>query len=141
MGSPLINMPQFYETWQTLVNFDLKDSLIRDRIVFGIADNNMRERLLRVLVLLLNKALEIIRAAEATQSQLKRMQNLHEVNAVGRRKKNSSKRNKNRRRNQQAELLSRSTASFVVQNMYQTDKSALHMANSATSVEKATILP
>ena len=65
---------------------DLKDSLIRDRIVFGIADNNVRERLLRVPDLTLNKALEIARAAEATQSQLKQMQNLHEVNAVGKKK-------------------------------------------------------
>ena len=119
---------------------DLKDSLIRDRIVFGIADNSVRERLLRVPDLTLNKALEIARAAEATQSQLKQTQNLHEVNAVGRRKKNSSERNKKRRGNQQTEVLSRSTASFVAGNMYQTDQSALHMANSATSVEKATIL-
>ena len=37
-------------------------------------------------------------------------------------------------------VLSRSTARFVAGNMYQTDQSALHMANSATSVEKATIL-
>ena len=60
----------------------MKDSLIRDRIVFGIADNKVRERLLRVPDLTLNKALEIARAAESTQSQLKQMQNLHEVNAV-----------------------------------------------------------
>ena len=65
---------------------DLKDSLIRDCIVFGIADNNVRERLLRVPDLTLNKAPEIARAAEATQSQLKQMQNLHEVNAVGKKK-------------------------------------------------------
>ncbi|XP_068684745.1 uncharacterized protein [Montipora foliosa] len=67
---------------------DLKDSLIRDRIVFGIADHNVRERLLRVPDLTLNKALELARAAEATQSQLKQMQNLHEVNAVGKKKEN-----------------------------------------------------
>ena len=36
--------------------------------------------------LTLNKALEIAQAAEATQSQLKQMQNLHEVNAVGKKK-------------------------------------------------------
>ena len=65
---------------------DLKDSLIRDCIVFGIADNNVRERLLRVPDLTLNKAPEIAQAAEATQSQLKQMQNLHEVNAVGKKK-------------------------------------------------------
>ena len=65
---------------------DLKGSLIRDHIVFGIADNNVRERLLRVSDLTLNKALEIARAVEATQSQLKQMQNVHEVNAVGKKK-------------------------------------------------------
>ena len=52
---------------------DLKDSLIRDRIVFGIADNNVRERLVRVPDLTLNKALEIARAAGATQPS----RNLH----------------------------------------------------------------
>ena len=119
---------------------DLKDSLIRDGIVFGIADNNVRERLLRVPDLTLNKALEIARAAEATQSQLKQMQNLREVNAVGKKKEKFTERNKKRRRNQQTEVLCRSTASFVAGNMYQTDQNALHMANSATSVEKATIL-
>ena len=70
---------------------DLKDSLIRDRIVFGIADNNVRECLLQVPDLTLNKALEIARAAETTQSQLKQMQNLHEVNTVGKRKENFSR--------------------------------------------------
>ena len=45
---------------------NLKDSLIRDRIVFGIADNNARESLLRVPGLTLNETLEIARAAEAT---------------------------------------------------------------------------
>ena len=71
---------------------DLKDSLICDRIVFGIADNNVREHLLRVPDLTLNKALEIAQAAEATQSQLKQMQNLHEVNAVGKKKRKFFKR-------------------------------------------------
>ena len=41
---------------------------------------------------------------------------------------------------QQMVVLSRSTARFVAGNMYQTDQSVLHMANSVTSVEKATIL-
>ena len=70
---------------------DLKDSLIRDRIVLGIVDNNVRERLLQVPDLTLNKALEIARATETTQSQLKQMQNLHEVNTVGKRKENFSR--------------------------------------------------
>ena len=70
---------------------DLKDSLIRDRIVLGIVDNNVRERLLQVPDLTLNKALEIARATETTQRQLKQMQNLHEVNTVGKRKENFSR--------------------------------------------------
>ena len=40
----------------------------------------MRERLLRAPDLTLEKTLEISRAAEATQSQLKQMQNIQEVN-------------------------------------------------------------
>ena len=36
--------------------------------------------------LTLDKALEIARAAEATQNQLRQMQNLQEVNAMGRKK-------------------------------------------------------
>ena len=49
----------------------LKDSLIRDRIVLGVTDNHVRERLLRVLALTLKKAFEISRAAVAAQSQLR----------------------------------------------------------------------
>lgn len=63
----------------------LKESLIRDRIVYGVTDTHVKERLLRVPDLTLKKALEISRAAEATQTQLKQMDN-HEVNALTRRK-------------------------------------------------------
>lgn len=56
---------------------DLRDSLILDRIVFGVTDHQVREQLLtRVPDLTLDKALEIARAAKATQSQLKQLQNL-----------------------------------------------------------------
>ena len=65
---------------------DLKNSLIRDRIVVGFTDNHVRERLWRVTDLTLDKALEISRAAEATQNQLKQMQNLQEVNVVEKKK-------------------------------------------------------
>ena len=63
---------------------DLKDSLIRDRIVLGVTENHVRERVLRVPDLTLEKALEISRAAEATQSQLKQMQNIQEVKELRR---------------------------------------------------------
>ena len=99
---------------------DWKDSLIRHCIVFGIADNNVRESLLRVPDSTMNETLEIARATEATQSQLKQMQNMHEVNAEGRRKESSSERNRKRRRTQQMVVLSRLTGSFVSGNIYQT---------------------
>ena len=107
---------------------DLKDSLICDPIVFGIADNNVRERLLRVPDLTLNKALEIAQAAEATQSQLKQMQNLREVDAVGKKKGKFFRKKQEEKKNQQTEELSRLTARFVAGNTYRTDQSALHMA-------------
>ena len=43
---------------------DLKDSLIRDKIVIGIRDNKTQERLLRESDLGLDKALQICRASE-----------------------------------------------------------------------------
>ena len=45
----------------------LRDSLIRDRIVAGIQDAKVRERLLRETDLTLDKAITISRAAEATK--------------------------------------------------------------------------
>ena len=119
---------------------DLKDSLICDRIVFGIADNNVREHLLRVPDLTLNKALEIAQAAEATQSQLKQMQNLHEVNAVGK-KKRKFFRKKQEEKKKSANGSTQQIDCKVCGRKHVPDRSsALHMANSATSVEKATIL-
>ena len=47
----------------------LKESLIRDRIVAGIQDANVRERLLRETDLSLDKAISICRASEATKKR------------------------------------------------------------------------
>ena len=52
---------------------DLKESLIRDRLVIGLSDNQTRERLLREDDLTLNKCLQICRAAERTSKQMKAM--------------------------------------------------------------------
>ena len=51
----------------------LKKSLIRDRIVFGIQDSSVRERLLRDANLNLETAIKKVRSAELTQIQLKQM--------------------------------------------------------------------
>ena len=51
----------------------LKESLIRDRIVFGIQDSSVRERLLRDAKLTLETAIEKVRSSELTQIQLKQI--------------------------------------------------------------------
>ena len=51
----------------------LKESLIRDRIVAGIQDAKVRERLLRETDLSLDKAVSMCRASEATKKQVEEM--------------------------------------------------------------------
>ena len=50
---------------------DLCDSLIRDRIICGIPDNTLRERLLRVEDLTLDKAITMYRTADSTKEHIK----------------------------------------------------------------------
>ena len=49
------------------------DQILRDRLVTGIRDENVRERLFRDNKLTLEKALNIARAAESTAAQMKEM--------------------------------------------------------------------
>lgn len=49
---------------------DISDSLIKDRIILGIKDLSIKDRLLRTKDLTLSKALDICRTAEITKSQL-----------------------------------------------------------------------
>jgi hypothetical protein len=49
----------------------LHDSLNRDRLICGISDSNVRERLLRIADLDLQKCLEICRAAELSKDRIK----------------------------------------------------------------------
>ncbi|GFV19485.1 transposon Ty3-G Gag-Pol polyprotein [Trichonephila clavipes] len=50
-----------------------ENGLIRDRIVLGIKDNGLQERLLRENNLSLEKAIEIVRTAEASREQIQNM--------------------------------------------------------------------
>ena len=52
---------------------DLRDSVIRDQIVYGCAEDKCRERMLRENPLTLERAIEILRTAELTASQFKTM--------------------------------------------------------------------
>jgi len=56
---------------QTCQSQDLKDGLIRDRIVCGIRCDKTRSRLLKEPDLTLQKAMDICRANEATVTQMK----------------------------------------------------------------------
>ena len=51
----------------------LKDELIRDRLVSGIKDDRIRERLLIKKDLTLTKAIELLKTSEATQLQAQDM--------------------------------------------------------------------
>ncbi|CAC5394822.1 unnamed protein product [Mytilus coruscus] len=53
----------------------LQDSLIRDKIICGIQDSHVRERLLRVIDLDLPKCLQISRAAELSKERIKTLEN------------------------------------------------------------------
>ena len=68
----------------------LKEELIRDRIVIGIADNALRERLLREKDLTLDKAILMCRSSEITSLQLQKMTLTEDVHYV----KNKQKRRK-----------------------------------------------
>lgn len=63
---------------------DIKDSLIRDRIVCGINSATMRERLLREDSLTLDKCLQICRAAELSKENSKTLQGqtVEEIHAL-----------------------------------------------------------
>ena len=52
---------------------DQEDNLIRDKLVFGVRDSRVKERMLRETDLTLKKAVEICRVAESTKSQMKEM--------------------------------------------------------------------
>ena len=50
---------------------ELTDSLIKDRIILGIRDNNTRKKLLQIRGSTLNQTIDICRSAEMTSQQLK----------------------------------------------------------------------
>ena len=53
---------------------EMREILIRDKIVLGVQDKNIRERLLRQTDLSLDKAISICHAAEEVKIQTKEIQ-------------------------------------------------------------------
>lgn len=70
---------------------DLCDSLIKDRIVVGIRDDQIRAKLLRTMDLDLPKAVSICRAAEASRTQMDKLQ--HKPSALSMKLKGSAQKN------------------------------------------------
>ena len=56
----------------------LTSQLIRDRLVIGVSDHGIRSRLLREKTLTLDSAVDLVRAAERSKSQLKQIEKLGE---------------------------------------------------------------
>ena len=68
---------------ETCVFGTLKNSLIKDRIVLGVSNTKTREKLLRVPDLTLQKALDVLRSAEATEMQVKELDSDSSVHGIG----------------------------------------------------------
>ena len=68
----------------------LKNSVIKDRIILGISDTETRERLLRISDLTLEKAIDVVRSADATEIQLRDMANDPAVHGIGVAKKKNT---------------------------------------------------
>ena len=108
---------------------DLTNSLIQDRIICGMLDNSVRERLLRQESLTLDKTLQLCRAAETTRAQAKELSSKDEkvsVDALGS-KKQSFKQRQTPWQNQNQKVTSQSQSqgqrSSQGQSQGQTQKS------------------
>ena len=87
----------------------LKNSLIKDRIVLGISDTKTTERLL-ISDLTLEKAIDVVRSAEATEIQQKDMANDTAVHGIG----VAKKKNHHSERNHQLTNISLGQARYLI---------------------------
>ena len=125
----------------------LKESLIRDRIVAGIQDAKVRERLLRETDLSLDKAISICRASEATKKQVEEMaaspivDNVDSINNFQRREsRDSPNPTAHRPRQDRPETMTNQEFVSTVEIRIRED-GVLHMAGCGINVESGTILP
>ena len=128
----------------------LKESLIGDRIVAGIQDAKVRERLLGETDLILDKAISIFRASETTKKQVEEMatspvvDNVDSINNFQRRESRDSRNPTTQRPRQDRPEMTRnndqSRACKYCENMHQRER-FLHMAECVINVESGTILP
>jgi len=84
----IVLLPKFKNQAPSCELGDLKDQLIRDRIVVGIKNEAVKERMLRENDLDLEKAINITKTAEVTRLHL---QQLHETSKVSEEIKSAAK--------------------------------------------------
>ena len=85
---------------------NLKDDLIRDRIVPGIYDDNLRARLLREDELTLSQAIDFCRSFEQVKIQMKQMKKEQDVNTDVNEVTATTPTNKVRRNSAQSKVVS-----------------------------------
>ena len=120
---------------------NLKDGLIRDRVIFGIRNQALKERLLREASLTLKSAVDICRAAEFSREQVKSLTdsphaNIDELNQSGKQSYNTEITLLNKETSRT--LLDCSTVAIVVNNT-QRNRAQL-MGKGVTTVIKSDIL-
>ncbi|GBM94531.1 hypothetical protein AVEN_193015-1 [Araneus ventricosus] len=70
---------------------DQEEGLIRDRVVLGIRDMSLQERLLRESDLTLKKAAEFLRASEASKHQIESVKSASKVHEIQKNRDKNSK--------------------------------------------------
>ena len=118
------------------------DEILRDRLLFGIADNKVRERLLRETNLTLEKTDDLCHASERMAAQLKIVADkqtppAEAANAVSTGKRNVTRSKPQARRSQTKEI----DCSYCGQRLAQKKSCVQRMEKNALPAEKTTTLP
>ena len=112
----------------------LRDSLIRDRIVLGIKNEQTTKKLLRMRDLTLNRCIDVCRREEVTSMQMKSLSepvdNVNLVKPTGKKSQRSS----------DGKLNMESPVSFVGLSIHQRKRSAQRGVRRAKSVNRRIIL-
>ena len=111
----------------------LTDDFIRDRIVVGVRENSLRKKLLLTRDLTLKHCIDICRASETTNQQLKSMSQAEDKHAI-RTKRDATKNNDNQR----ARTKGLTRESKKVGKKQQACKNANIVANAIGELKKST---
>ena len=115
----------------------LRDSLIRDRIVLGIKNEQTTKKLLRMRDLTLNRCIDVCRSEKVAELQMKSLSgpvdNINQVKSLVLRSLKLQRRTGGRQR--------KFPANFVATTINLTGRCALHGKRSVSDARKRVILP